>query len=134
MDYKKYYEVQAGGGDFPIFRGYVRQRGYGLGGMFRTFYKFVMPLFKTHALPFLKKGAEIVGTEAVKTAADIANDAIKGRNIQDSAKEHLNESLDSLKNRIQTGSGTKRKVNHKRKKFILLKDNKKSRRLKDIFD
>jgi hypothetical protein len=52
MNYKEYNENQAGS-DFPVYRGYANQRGYGLGGIFKTLYKFIMPMFKTHALPIL---------------------------------------------------------------------------------
>ena len=48
-----------------------------------------MPLFKTHALPLIKKGAE-----AVKTVANIATDAIKGKNLNESTAEHMNEALE----------------------------------------
>jgi hypothetical protein len=64
MNYKQYYENQAGG-EYPVFRGYANQRGFGLGGIFKTFYKFILPIFKTHALPAIKKGAAVVGTEAI---------------------------------------------------------------------
>jgi hypothetical protein len=55
MNFKEYYENQAGSG-FPVFTGYANQKGHGLGGIFRTIYKFILPLFKTHALPVLKRG------------------------------------------------------------------------------
>jgi hypothetical protein len=93
-----------------------------------------MPIFKTHALPFLKKGAEIVGTEAVKTAANIANDAISGKNVREAAREHLSSAVNTLSTKaqsgVQLGSGGKRK----KKIGIIKKKAKKSRRIRDIFD
>lgn len=145
MNYKEYYENQAGSG-FPVFRGYANQRGYGLGGMFKTFFKYIMPMFKTHALPALKKGAEIIGAEAVKTAANIANDAISGKNVKDAAKEHLNEAVNTLSTRaqqnLQRGSGVRRKRKLNINDFTLksmprnIFKNRKipARRIRDIFD
>ena len=129
MNYREYYENQAASG-YPVFQGYANQRGYGLGGIFKTLYKFIMPLFKTHALPVLKKGAEVLGTEAVKTTANIVNDAISGRNVKNSAQTHLTDAVNSLSSKaqsvIQGGSG-KRKRKFKRKSIG-------SKRKKDIFD
>ena len=138
MNYKEYYENQAASG-YPVFRGYPNQKGYGLGGIFKTFYKFILPLFKTHALPVLKKGAEVVGTEAVRTAANIANDAISGRNFKDATRERLNEAVNSLSTKaqesFQSGSGRKRRRSlNSRKTFISKKTRKGFRRIRDIFD
>jgi hypothetical protein len=140
MDYKKYYESQAGSG-MTVFRGNPYQRGHGLGGIFKTLFNYIMPIFKTHALPVLKRGAKIVGTEAIKTASNIANDAIKGRNIREASREHLEEAVDSLSaqalSNLQTGSGIsktkykKRKINNN---YIFKKPFYAKRRVRDIFD
>lgn len=110
MNYQEYYENQAAGG-YPVFRGYANQRGYGLGGIFKSIYKFILPLFKKHALPVLKKGAEVVGTEAIRTAANIANDTISGQDVKSSAEKHLKAAVDNLSNKaqntLQRGSGKK---------------------------
>ena len=139
MNYKKYYEEQAASG-FPVFRGYPNQRGHGLGSIFKNIFKFVLPLFKTHALPVLKRGAEVVGAEAIKTAAGIANDAIRGKNIRDSAREHVSDAINVLSEKaqssLQSGSGRKRKYLKPKKKnnFILKKPRLQLRRVYDIFD
>ncbi len=135
---KQYNENQAGSG-YPVFRGYSNQRGYGLGGIFKKFYKFIMPLFKTHALPMLKKGAEVVGTEAIKTAANIANDAISGQNIKEASQKHVHDAINNLSTQaqesLQSGSGRKYKKKVKKRKInISNKTKAKIRRLKDIFD
>ena len=140
MNYKEYYENQAGS-DFPVYRGYANQRGYGLGGIFKTLYKFIMPMFKTHALPILKKGAEFVGTEAVRTASNIANDAISGRNFKESAREHFNDAVNTISSKaqssLQSGTGRKRKVKNAERvklKNIFKKHKLPTRRIRDIFD
>ena len=64
MDYLKYYEDQSGKG-IPVFHGSKIQRGYGLGSIFRSFFRWVVPLFKTHAMPLIKEGAKAVGSEVL---------------------------------------------------------------------
>jgi hypothetical protein len=143
MDFKTYYLDQAGG-NYSYFKGAARQRGYGLGGMFKSMFKYLIPLFRTHALPVIKKGAEIVGTEAVKAASNIATDTIKGRNIRDAFQEHSTSAIDNLSNqaqaKLQSGSGRKRKRSSfksnrkvKQTKTVRFKTPK-IRRLADIFD
>jgi hypothetical protein len=134
MNYKEYYENQAGG-NLNVFRGSPNQRGYGLGGIFSNLFRFIMPLFKTHALPVIKSGAQTITSEAVKTAANIASDLINGRNIKDSAKQHSNEYVDNIKNQalisLQKGGSIKRRKQSKKNKKI---KKQKLRSLQDIFD
>jgi hypothetical protein len=136
MDYRKYYLEQAGG-QYTVFRGAERQRGYGLGGIFKSLYKYILPLFKSHALPVIKKGAQVVGTEAIRAANNIANDALKGVNVKDSIKQHTTAVVDNLSNqaqaKLQSGSG-KRKPIKRTKKSNNNKASKKTRRLEDVFD
>ena len=73
---------------------------------------------KEHALPIAKK----IGKEVVHNVAGIANDAIEGRDIKESAKEKFKTSFDKL----QKGKGLK-----KRKKSF--KNSSKSKKRKDIF-
>ena len=79
IDYNSYYRNQLNGSGLPVFTGYPHQRGHGLGGFFKQLFNWFVPLAKTHALPLLKKGGEIVGTEVIKSATNIANDALAGR-------------------------------------------------------
>ena len=97
IDYIKYYENQIGSG-IPVFRGAKNQKGNGLGNLFRSFYRWIQPVLKTHALPFLKESAKSLGTEAVKTVANIATDAIVGKNFEHSVQEKAQEAFDALKN------------------------------------
>ena len=65
IGYKNYYYNQLRGSGLPVFTGYPNQKGYGLGGVFRQLFNWFAPLIKTHALPLLKKGGEVVGTEVL---------------------------------------------------------------------
>lgn len=153
MDWTKYYMEKAGGGDnYDYFRGDVYQKGYGLGGTFKKFFKWIVPIFKRHALPVVKSGLKTVGKEALSTAANIANDVVLGKSLKDSANENISGSINNLKETFEKkmeGQGLKRKYtnsaksvkkfrptsikgkNNSKKFMILQKQNKKNL---DIFD
>ena len=140
MNYKKYYMDQAGE-EYNVYRGVVRQRGYGLGGIFKTMYRYIMPLFKAHALPVLKSGAKLVGTEAIRAASNIATDAIRGDNLKNVVKHHATNAVQNISDKaitkLQTGSGKKNKLINKRKNPFNnshKKSFKKVKKVKDVFD
>ena len=90
IDYKNYYLDQLTGSGLPVFMGYGNQRGhgqYGQGGIFRALYNWILPLFKTHAIPLLKEGGKVIGTEVLKSSTNVANNAIIGN------KENFAKSL-----------------------------------------
>ena len=99
--YDQYYMNQVGAG-MPVYRGSpVLQRGYGLGGLLRGLFR--------RALPFLKKGATMVGKQALQTGMDLAEDVMSGQNIKTAAKRRIKSGgkqlgADGLK-RVQTGRG-----------------------------
>lgn len=110
------------------------QVGHGFGGLFSKFFDFVKPYLKKakdFAIPLLKSGAETVGKEVVKTAAEIAKDVLDGKNLKESAKQHFTSSVDNLASKaeqVMSGKGYKRRYIHKK-----LPSKKKKREL-DIFD
>ncbi|GFT83962.1 uncharacterized protein F54H12.2 [Trichonephila clavipes] len=80
--YEDYFVDQAGNG-LSYYQGQSFQKGYGIGGWFKR-------LFHS-ALPFLSLGAKSVGKEVLRTGAQIANDLLEGRNLQESAEERAKE-------------------------------------------
>ena len=79
----------------------------------------------------LKKGATFLGTEAIKTAANVATDKIAGKKFEEASRTRIDEGLDNIsKQWNQKGAGKTKK--RKFKKVGL--NQKKLRRLKDIFD
>jgi len=131
------YKPQVGSG-LSGFEGSRYQRGAGLGNIFKKFYNWILPIFKTHALPVIKSGAKTIGKEAVKTAANFANDAFDGEDLETSIKHRTNEAFTSIANDVrkqiveqqQIGGGLKRKKNTTSLKML-----KKSKARKfDIFD
>ena len=111
--------------------------------MFKNFFKWVIPLFKTHAVPVLKRGAQEIGSQALKTASNIANDTLDGENFKSSLKNRTKEAIDTLTNKAeafmhpQNGSGLINKNNRfkcgKRKKRIINKKFKKFKKQDVIF-
>ena len=80
-----------------VYRSVLYQRGYGIGGNFEYsgvhglgFADTALKLFRL-AMPALKSGLQYLGKSAVTAAADVANDAIMGKNVKESAKEHVTE-------------------------------------------
>ena len=95
--------VQSGKGGFPVFRGSRMQRGYGIGsvlsGMLRA------------AVPFLRRGAQALGKQALRTGLDVGRDVLSGRKLKDSARQR---SLQTVRNVVEkagrrTNGGTARR-------------------------
>ena len=143
IDWSSYYRAQAGG-DFNYYRGSRFQEGYGgkggfnkqagagLGGLFRKFASWIIPIVKKYAGPTLKSGALAVGREALDSASNIVKDVLKGENLQESMHSRFNKSVDNLKDLAEKsfeGKGIKRP------NVIILKKQKQNKtpRFKDIF-
>ena len=103
MDYESYYKNQI---EHPVFRGTLYQRGHGFGDVFKKFFRWIVPIVKQHAGPI----ASTVGKEALKSAINIANDSLEGKNFTTSSKERFKESLNNLSNKIGSGKKRKRKT------------------------
>lgn len=100
--YQHYYRVQSASG-IQSYAGIRYQRGH---GFWRTIWK--------------KAGAPLLsylGKQIVGTTADIANDALSGKNVKEAAKKRLKErgkvimdkALDKVEKLKQSGTGRRRK-------------------------
>ena len=96
------FNEQRRAGGMPVFYGARYQKGMGVGSMFKSFFRWILPVAKTHVLPVLKDAAQFVGTEAVKTATSIATDAIEGKDLNSSVKERAKETLGNLSEKTQS--------------------------------
>ena len=96
--YNKYNQL---GGVLNVYKGPMMQEGYGLGDIFKKFFKWMVPLVKKHAVPLLKSGAQTVGHEVLKSATNIAKDAIDGKNLSESADTNINAAVDTLKRKVE---------------------------------
>ena len=110
-----YYEI--GSGTTSVFSGSRYQRGMGLGSMFRSFFRWLVPVMKTHAVPLFREGAKAVGTEAVKTASNLAIDAVAGRNAAESMKERAQEAIESLSSKAQTTIQSRKGYKRRRRRI-----------------
>ena len=70
------------GGVENVFKGPMYQQGYGLGGYFKKFFKWLITIAEKHVMPSIKSGFETIGKQAIDSASRIASDAVNGRNIQ----------------------------------------------------
>ena len=139
--------VQSGKGGFPVFRGSRMQRGYGIGsvlsGMLRA------------AVPFLRRGAQALGKQALRTGLDVGRDVLSGRKLKDSARQRTLQTVRNVvekagrqtatrrqrrpaqKNRPKTNNSQKKKQGIKRKapsKSVISSRVKRAKRPPDIFD
>ena len=107
MDFEQYYRQNP---DYHVFSGPRYQRGYGLGSIFKKFFRWIVPLAKQHiiplakehALPVLKEGLKTVGNQALQTTTDIATDLLSGKNIKESVRENGEIAIENLKRKAET--------------------------------
>ena len=128
MNWNDYYLQQAGYGDITVYRAPMYQRGYGLGNAFKRFFRWIVPIFKEHAVPTLKTGITALKDEALSSASNVINDVLEGKNLKDSAVQNIETSIENIKNKVEKklkGNGIKRVA--KSKKVIYRKQS-------DIFD
>ena len=67
------------GGNVPFYRGPVLERGYGLGSIFKSVARSVMPSLKE------------IGKSALTTGLEVLQDVAQGENIKTAAKKRLTE-------------------------------------------
>jgi hypothetical protein len=122
MDYEKYFLQQQ-----PIVR---YQGGYGLGNVFKRFFKWIVPIIKDKAVPVLKDVGKKVGESVISGTTNFARDALDGKDIKESAKTRFEETKNDIKSKIeQRGEGINKR---KRRKKLIRTISKKQK--KDIFD
>ena len=133
MDYKSYYLSQP---DSNYYSGSGVQRGYGIGGVFKRFFKWFLPIVKSHGMPIVKDFAKTSGKELLRGVTQVASDSLAGNNFKESSKRAAEDMIGNISNKIKTGQlGTgykrKRKVSSNYKKTKKRKINK--RKAVDIF-
>ena len=91
------------GGNVPFYRGPVLQRGYGIGSIFKSVARSVMPSLKE------------IGKSALTTGLEVLQDVAKGQNIKTTAKKRLKENslafLDDTVSRIAPRKSMKGSTN-----------------------
>lgn len=103
--YDNYYRQRGGNVGLPVFRGSPSQKGFGIGSMFSSLARTI--------LPTIKSVAGKLGKTALQTGLRVASDGLQGRNLVESAKRHFTEAginaLDSLANGSQPRSAKRKK-------------------------
>jgi hypothetical protein len=98
---------QQRGGNIAGYRGARMQRGYGIGGIFKSFARYAIPLFK--------QGAKVVGKRALQAATEIGQDVLQGKNVRESVETHGGKVVKDFAEQgartlmRQTGHGRKRR-------------------------
>ena len=84
--YEKYYLDQVGHGQY--FSGAAFQRGYGLGNIFASLGKALLPL--------VKSGAKAIGKQALKSGVAFASDVLAGKSVKQAALERTKQAGSTL--------------------------------------
>ena len=119
--YEDYYLSQTGKG---YFSGSQRQLGYGLGNIFASLGRSVLPL--------VKRGAKSIGKEVLKSGTNFVSDILEGKNLKQAALNRTKETGSNLLRKVTTFPGERKRIKKttKRKK----KSSSKAKRAKtDIF-
>jgi hypothetical protein len=83
------------------------QRGYGIGGIFKSLARYAIPLFK--------QGAKVAGKRALQAATEVGQDVFQGKNVRQSVKTHRGKVVKDFVEQgartllRQTGHGSKRR-------------------------
>ena len=85
------------GSAIRTFKGPLVQEGYGIGSMFKKFFKWITPVLKKHAVPLLEDGVNAVGKELANNVSNVSKDIFEGKNVKESIKNNARKSLGILK-------------------------------------
>lgn len=113
--FEDYYVQQTGSG-LNYYQGAPYQKGYGFGGLFRSFFR--------AAVPLLKSGAKTIGKQLFHSGVDVLNDVSRGDNVKVAAKRRLKEAGKHLtdkaaaKMKTMIGSGRRNKKRKQPKKRV----------------
>ena len=97
---------QEGAGSERYFEGLPYQRGYGrhgsgVGAIFRSLIRYILPVLK-RAAPVLKK-------EGLETGARILNDIAEGENVGEAVVKESKETAKNIARRVLKGEGRRRR-------------------------
>jgi hypothetical protein len=94
---------------YGYFMGVPRQRGHGLGDVFRSIWRILKPL-GTALAPMAKEAGRAIGQEGLATGARVLTDLVEGKTpVKDAltteGREGVKRLLDRASTRLQRGSG-----------------------------
>ena len=109
FDWHAYFLQQAiHGGNGYAFQGSLHQRGQGIGSIFKTLMRFIVPLGK--------RVARNIGPELLAGGLNVVDDVLSGQNLGESLKTRGRTFVGQAKTKLtQGGTGKKKKKGGKRK-------------------
>lgn len=114
MDFSKYYSDQANG--LQGYSGSRIQRGHGIGSMFKSLAKWIIPIIKNYAEPVVQNAVKAGVSEIANGLSKFNNDInVEKKDIKESASNRFNETVQNIKSKLQKGGSDKRKHNKKPK-------------------
>ena len=127
--YEDYYVNQAGG-NFPVFSTpNANQRGHGLGNIFSSIGRAILPIFKS-------KTFRTIGKNVLNSGINFADDMIKGNDAKKSAVKRSREMgsnlLKAASRLIPPGEPNKKRA--RKRKPLIPKRRRRKRLQKDIFE
>lgn len=126
--FEDYYTHQTGNG-LEYYRGAPFQSGYGLGGLFRSFFR--------SAVPLLKSGAKAVGKQLFHSGVGVFNDVSRGEDVNTAVKRRAKEAgrqlTDKAATRLKTMIGSGRNKKRKRSRKSIISRQAKRVKVHDIF-
>jgi hypothetical protein len=111
MDYNRYYDEQSRG--LKAFTGSLYQKGSGVGSFFRKMAKYILPLVSKAVIPMIDRGINYVKDESLNGLNKFSEDISNNSDIKASASKRLNETLENIVKKVQTGGNKKKKINYK---------------------
>jgi hypothetical protein len=93
---------QQRGGNIAGFRGARMQRGYGIGGIFKSLARY--------AIPLLEQGAKVVGKRALQAAVEVGQDVLQGKNVKSRGKQAVSDVAENAAKKVMTGKGFKKGI------------------------
>ena len=119
--YERYYLNQVGNGTFS---GPRYQQGYGLGNIFSSLAKSVVPL--------MKSGAKAIGKQVLQSGVGFASDVMSGKNVRQAAVDRAKAAGKQLVNQARSKVLGELRQSRKRKRSQRVQKAKRKRH-KDIF-
>ena len=122
--YENYYLSQVGHG-MPYFAGARVQQGYGLGNLFSSIAKRVLPL--------VKKSAKTLGKQVLQSGVEFASDVLHGKNAKQAAIDQARAAGSNLLQAAQQKIGKRKAAPRKvQKKKVQKKKVQKYKNTRDI--
>jgi hypothetical protein len=109
---------------YGYFMGVPRQRGHGLGDVFRSIWRILKPL-GTALAPMAKEAGRAIGQEGLATGARVLTDLVEGKmpvkdSLANEGREGVKRLLDRASTRLQKGGSARGRKGMRRNSGVML--------------